>query len=130
MGVIQCSDGAGFTLEALTKPLRRDLDGDAAVKAGVGGAEEASHAPQRGLDPVRAEHGGRRAAVVRFDGRGRFIQRAGLVARRHHLPDHFAQSGIGCGQEGRAVGWALFDFREEALDLLPSLRLSKVSGQP
>ena len=62
VGVIQRGDGAGFALEAFAEPSGRDLDGDAAVKPGVGGAENASHAAlaERRLDPVRAEH--RRAA--------------------------------------------------------------------
>src|SRR5215472_6671190 len=124
MRMIQCGDGTGFALEALTKALRRDLDRDAAMKSRVGGAENPSHAalPERRLDPVRAEHGGQLAGVVRVDGRGRIVQRASPVARRHHLLDLLAQSGIGSGQESRAVSRALFDSGEEPLDMLPSLR--------
>ena len=99
MGVIQRSNGAGFAFETLIKGFRWDLDGDAAMKAGVGGAEYASHAAlaKRRLNPVRPEHGGQRAMVLGIDGRRRVVQRAGLVARRDHFLDFVAQSGIGSG---------------------------------
>ncbi len=124
MGVIQRGDGAGFALEALGELLRWNLDGHAAVKARVGSAEDVSHAtlPERGLDPVRAEHGGYYAAVVRGNGRGRVIQRAGPVARLHHLLDLFAQSGIGRGQKGRLIAQRSISWRRAYIRNCAGLR--------
>jgi hypothetical protein len=123
VGVIQPGDGSGFELETLTESISKHLDGDAAMKSCVGGAEDASHAAlsQRRLDPVRADRGRNWPVFVRVDWRGRIVQQAGPLARRNHLFNLFAQSGIGSGQQGRAFGRALLDIREEPLDLLPSL---------
>ena len=123
MGVIQGGDGAGFACEALTEFLRRDFDCHAAVEAGIGGAEDASHAtvPERRLDAVRAEHGGDREGIVGVDGRWGIVEGAGGVGGRQHVGDLLAQGGIGGGQESRTVGGTLFDFGEEPLKLLPSL---------
>ena len=121
--MIQLRDCPGFALEAFAELFSRNLDGHLAMQAGVGGAKDASHTAvaQRFLNPVRTQERRRRVVTLGHNRRQRFIQQAGRLTRGQH-PLHFLAHGwVHAGQQGRAIGGALFDRGKKPLNFLPSL---------